>query len=48
MPFVASAASWCGAKSALEISDLCEANPATLAETVDLRHGASGHSYLAA
>jgi hypothetical protein len=32
----------------VEISDFCEANLAALAETVDLGHGAPGHSYRAA
>lgn len=43
MLFVALAATLCGAKSCVDIADFAEANLATLAEIVDLRHGAPSH-----
>src|SRR5207248_8609662 len=41
--FIALAATLCGAKSAVDIADFGEANAATLAEIVELPHGAPSH-----
>jgi predicted transposase YbfD/YdcC len=43
MLFVALAATLCGAKSCVDIADFAAANEATLAEIVDLEHGAPSH-----
>lgn len=43
MLFVALAATLCGAKSAVDIADFGEVNEATLAEIVELPHGAPSH-----
>lgn len=43
MLFVALAATLCGAKSAVDIADFCEANLETLGEIVELPHGAPSH-----
>jgi predicted transposase YbfD/YdcC len=43
MLFVALAATLCGAKSCVDIADFAAANEATLAEIVDLDHGAPSH-----
>jgi len=43
MLFIALAATLCGAKSCVDIADFAEANADTLAELVDLPHGAPSH-----
>jgi predicted transposase YbfD/YdcC len=43
MLFIALAATLCGAKSCVDIADFAAANEATLAEIVDLDHGAPSH-----
>src|SRR6266852_4486188 len=43
MLFIALAATLCGAKSCVDIADFAAANAATLAEIVDLDHGAPSH-----
>jgi len=43
MLFIALMATLCGAKSCVDIADFCSANEASLAEIVDLPHGAPSH-----